>query len=297
MAYAIPADEATWLGDALSRAYDPDAVRAVFDEARTRFALVAEQRAAEPDSDGDAEEHTGIMVAFMLPAAIAQSLHDTFAQAIQDHPRRDAIKPLPVDKMHVTLAYLGDTTADEWSTRKARTLGRVVDDFAADQMPFPIRLGGVARFHNEGRTGHELDAVYVPVESEAIQGFRRALVDTLNARGLAVDTTFPDYKPHVTLAYIPPDMATPTVAVPGGEATVDALTVAIGGEHSAYPLSTEQNGNALEGTGRTAQADSLVDLAVALQRLGILPAADQQAQVIEQVRDLRAQVADALKAS
>lgn len=87
MAYTIPPAEAAWIGDALGRAYDPDAVRAVFEEARTRFEMPAAPVADVPplhedDADEPIETPTSDVLTD-LAAALLQRLGTLPALAAQ----------------------------------------------------------------------------------------------------------------------------------------------------------------------------------------------------------------------
>lgn len=152
-------------------------------------------------------EHTGAMVALMLPADTAKTLAVDGGEKPED--------------LHVTLAYLGDA-ADLEDTER---LADVVRGWAAATGPLTGEVSGIGRF-----TSGEDAVTYASVDLPDLPAARQRLVDLLTDAGFAPDATH-GFSPHVTLAYAAAD-------VDGEQVTLDfrEATLAIAGNQQAFPL-------------------------------------------------------------
>lgn len=170
--------------------------------------------------------NTGVMVAFMLPADLAEAI----ALDAADLP--EGSEPTPAGELHLTLLFLGEAEGDA-----PEILEEVVAAFAARRAPLSGRLNGFGRFTNIHREGEH--AFYATFDAAGLPAFRQDLVDTLGAVGIESPSEH-GFVPHITLAYLSADAPTPSVALPDVEITFTAITLAWGGRFTDYPLSGEK---------------------------------------------------------
>jgi hypothetical protein len=226
----LPTHLHTYAADALQRATTPDAVRAVFAEIRDAETHPTDCRCmvcgcGEPGNDhgmpypviipGDTENE-GCMVAFFLPASLSQQL------AIPGG--------MPQQDMHITLAMLAKDIT-ETPVNKARLLA-AVQQWATTQTPIQVDLDHLTRFDGDTETY----PVVVRSYTQALMDLRADLVAALDNAGIAIDTTYPDYKPHATLCYLPQGSPLPAVPEPNVHGNLSQVWVAYGDERYAYPL-------------------------------------------------------------
>lgn len=106
------------------------------------------------------------------------------------------------DDFHVTLAYGSfDTNGHDEDDRSVR-VQHVIDDIR-DLIPDEIRFDAIRRFQaSESSDGK--DVIYAQVAAGQLEELHDALLKALKERGIDLKGTFPEYKPHMTLAYIDP---------------------------------------------------------------------------------------------
>jgi 2'-5' RNA ligase len=160
-----------------------------------------ETKAAKPskDKDGDDDsgdpeedaEHTGIMVALIIPPGEAVDL-------ALDGPDAE-----PAEDLHITLAYLGDVATVEDPNRFTTTVLEVIHDIAVKYDLIEGQIGGYGRFY-----GADKDPVVLLYDAPELPEIRQAIVEGLAMQGLPVAKDH-GFTPHITLAYIPDGQDTP----------------------------------------------------------------------------------------
>lgn len=177
--------------------------------------------------DNDTKQvHIGVMVAFFLPSAIAQRL------ALTPDQLPAGSRVLPPEELHLTLAYLGDSS--ELGEAAHGALQEALGVWVQETSVLPVTgvISGIGRF-TPGE-GNDVTPVYASFDSPALAEWRLDLVDQLLAiTGPASDHGF---DPHITLAYIPADAPMPDIELMDDTITFDVLTLAWGDEHTAYLL-------------------------------------------------------------
>ena len=109
------------------------------------------------------------------------------------------------EDFHVTLAYGHfDTHGHDEDDRSVR-VQHVIDDIR-DLIPDEIHFDAIRRFPaSESSDGK--DVIYAQVAAGQLEELHDALLKALKERGIKLEGTFPEYKPHMTLAYIDPKEA------------------------------------------------------------------------------------------
>jgi 2'-5' RNA ligase len=192
-------------GDDEDRAF----IRSVFQDV---LADIVTMRADSNANTG----HTGVMLAFMLAPDDAKQL------AIPDGE--------PAEDLHVTLAFLGDSS--ELGDEQLAALKSDVSEFTKSAPIVTGKISGIGRFTSvpEG----EKTPVYASVDAPLLPEFRQGLVEAI-ADSCPANTEH-GYTPHCTLAYIDADEPMPVESVPALDLTFDSLCLAIGDERTFYPL-------------------------------------------------------------
>lgn len=111
-----------------------------------------------------------------------------------------------VEHKHVTMIYLGDDVPLETLSKTMEVAYRVV----ATTRPFTLRTNTVTCFPKNPKGA----PIICRVESEELHDLNDRMRSALEAAGISYDKKFPEYKPHVTLAYAPDtieDMPIPSV--------------------------------------------------------------------------------------
>lgn len=129
--------------------------------------------------DADAEEHTGVMVAFYPDPDQALNL----AVPGGEHP----------DDLHLTLAYLGQVGAELESADESLVVA-AVRRWAAAQAPVTGAINGMGVFDADP------PVTYACVDCPGLPAARQSLVETLDATGVRHAQEH-GYTPHMTLAY------------------------------------------------------------------------------------------------
>ncbi|MEU4513224.1 2'-5' RNA ligase family protein [Nonomuraea wenchangensis] len=161
-----------------------------------------------------ADAGSGVMVAFMLPAEVAEQL------AVPDG--------VPAGDLHVTLAYLGRDLDEQ----ALATVADVVAEVAAGSAPLSGTVGGIGVFP----PGEDGVPVYLPVDVPGLEVLRQRLVDRLAEAGVAPASDH-GYTPHVTLTYLPDGEVVVPEPVPAQQVAFGEVSVVRGGELlAALPL-------------------------------------------------------------
>ncbi len=99
-------------------------------------------------------------------------------------------------EMHITVVYLGSGVPVDQVMASAAVLHEVLKDTA----PFSCSVDHLEHFepskHSDGKY-----PVICPVTSPELHTLRSRLTQALTKAGVEFPNDFPDYKPHVTLAY------------------------------------------------------------------------------------------------
>lgn len=100
--------------------------------------------------------------------------------------------------LHVTLVYIGSNVAIDAIADAVKATYAVT----AKTRPFTVRATRVTSFpvNPDDQGGHPIIA---RIDSDELHGLRENLVEALDEAGVEFNNKFPEYKPHVTLAYAP----------------------------------------------------------------------------------------------
>ncbi|MGN0999680.1 MAG: XkdF-like putative serine protease domain-containing protein [Faecousia sp.] len=106
------------------------------------------------------------------------------------------------EDFHVTLAYgyfdQGGGDEDDVDVRVQSAIKDI-----RDLIPDEIHFDAIGRFSaSESSDGQ--DVIYAQVAAGQLEKAHDGLLKALKSHGIKLETTFPEYKPHMTLAYIDP---------------------------------------------------------------------------------------------
>lgn len=180
---------------------------------------------------GNQAGHTGAMVAFFLEPEDAQAL------AAQVGKLPAGSQAVPVEEMHVTLAYLGDVAELE---ADGKDQGRVLEGmmhFAQHSTLVRGRVNGLARFLQVNEDGTQ--ALVALVDSPMLDHWRGGLMEMLEYGCDMHPMKNHAFTPHITLAYLPADAPTPAVTPAEKELTFSKVALAWGGQVTAFELQGE----------------------------------------------------------
>lgn len=105
------------------------------------------------------------------------------------------------EDFHVTLAYGHfDAKGDEDDTDVR--VQHAIDDIR-DLIPDDIHFDATGRF-SASKSSDGKDVIYAQVAAGQLEKAHDGLLKALKEHGIKLETTFPEYKPHMTLAYIEP---------------------------------------------------------------------------------------------
>jgi 2'-5' RNA ligase len=170
-----------------------------------------------------APAHTGVMVA-LYPDPVA-------AKAIA--AQKGVTEP--IDRLHLTLAFLGDSTETALSTNKDKLIEAIKQWAAEKGRPLEGTMNGVGRFfHSED---DDTNAVYVSPDVPGLPELRQSLVAWIEQSGFDYAQNH-GFTPHITVAYVPLDAPTPPIRA---ETPIrfPQVTLAWGDERYDYPLGTK----------------------------------------------------------
>jgi len=166
----------------------------------------------------------GVMIAFFLPLNLARKL------ALKN-PNAE-----PAEDLHITVAYLGkrqDLSADDMSVAS-----QVASNISMKYSPLNGNLGGVGRF-TTNRSVEGSDVLYLSVDVPYLEEIYIDVVNQLRERGVPYKREH-GYTPHVTLAYMEPDIKTAlnrlSEPIP---ITLDTISLTVGSGNNRredYPL-------------------------------------------------------------
>jgi 2'-5' RNA ligase len=162
-------------------------------------------------------EHTGLMVALVVPPHIADSLAVDGGESPSD--------------LHVTLSYCKD--ADPDPIELARLITRL-DEEARASRPLRAKIGGSGRFLGSGGSDGK-EVVYASVDAPGLDPLRAAVCNALAHAGIEKSYDH-GYTPHITLKYVDPGEEVPLDLSPD-EFVFEYLILARGGEQIAFELS------------------------------------------------------------
>lgn len=156
-------------------------------------------------------EHEGAMVALPVPEAF----HLT-----QDLSFPEGSDVLPIDEMHVTLAFLGDVTDEKIDPEKLFT---VVEKFTKSQAPVIGSINGYGIFKETHLDDKE--CLWLSLDAPALPKLREDLLKVLIQGGFNPATNH-GFTPHITVAYYPKGYSIPPLDFEPISVMIPALRVA-----------------------------------------------------------------------
>jgi len=164
--------------------------------------------------------HTGVMIALYPDARAAKQI------------AASAGVTEPVDEMHLTLAFLGDSSETALATNKDKVVEAVKQWAIEKGMALKGTINGLGRFfHAED---DETNAVYVSPDVPGLPELRQSLVEWIERSGFDYAQNH-GFTPHITVAYVPLKAPTPDIRIETPVA-FNQVTLAWGDERFDFPL-------------------------------------------------------------
>jgi 2'-5' RNA ligase len=168
----------------------------------------------------DDSPYNGVMIALFPSAVTAQQIAAVAGVTV------------PVEELHVTLAYAGgvDMLTD------AQIAGAILaaKKVATYSEPLTGTINGLGRF-NASQSSDGKDVIYAVVDLPGLDEVRKWLGKCMGDYEIQPIKNH-GYTPHMTLAYIDTGTDSPISAMPTMPIRFDAISVAVGGRRVDYPL-------------------------------------------------------------
>lgn len=164
--------------------------------------------------------HTGVMVALYPDAAAVRAIAGQ--QGVTE----------PAEDLHLTLAFLGDSSESHLATNKDRLVQAIAEWAARHGQPLKGAINGLGRFFHSEDDG--TNAVYVAPDVPGLPEVRQSLVDWIERAGFDYSQNH-GFTPHITVAYVPEDAPTPAIRLET-PVSFDRVCLAWGDEKIEYPL-------------------------------------------------------------
>jgi 2'-5' RNA ligase len=196
--------------------------------------------------------NTGAMIALFVPTAVG-------AHFAQSDPNA-----LPLNELHITLAYLGK--AEDLSLRQVKEAHGLMRFISENHPPLTGHINGCGRFCNGDDDG---DPFFIIPDLAALPNLRQATIDGLRSRDIegAKDHGF---VPHITLTYLPHAECNPFDALEKTPISFGAISLVLGDDRYDYPL---------------AQGVPLLSKAALIEKIGARHTRDEAA-LIQKIHDL-----------
>lgn len=175
----------------------------------------AKQEASEPRGFA---EHNGFLVALWLQPGTAEQLAIPGGE--------------PAEALHVTLCYCGDL-ADVDDLTVARAISRI-ESLVSYRAPVEGQVAGYGRF-NASESSDALDVFYAAADIPGLEDLRHEIAWELQWAGLPPLQNH-GFTPHITLAYLDPELANPADKAPALSLRFSALTIMAGSRRIDIPL-------------------------------------------------------------
>lgn len=109
-----------------------------------------------------------------------------------------------LDDLHITLAYGYFTPRSDEEDATCRIQSAIAA--VQESIPDKIHFDAIDRFTATGSSDGK-DVIYARVAAGQLEEVNKNLLAALEKESIKLETTFPEYKPHMTLAYIDPSKA------------------------------------------------------------------------------------------
>jgi 2'-5' RNA ligase len=117
--------------------------------------------------------------------------------------------------VHVTVCYIGD-----FPIHLEHKLESVVRNVCTKIKPFKVKLGSPRKFINDKNQ----TIIHSPVKSKKLHNFHDILKYALLQNQIQVSNKFPEFKPHITIEYVPEnDVSRYKHLKPYGEWVIDSI--------------------------------------------------------------------------
>lgn len=177
----------------------------------------------------DEPQNRGAMIALMIPDATVKKIFKIYKQW------PDGSEPQMGPQMHVTLAYLGDVDS---ILDKYELVAQCVHDIAKECNGSIVgKINGLGRFFECDKEG--MNVIYANFDAPGLVDLQQKLCKKLEENGIEVMKNH-GFTPHITLAYVQKNAATPEGEFPVVECRVDHLTLAWADNHTNFAFGSDE---------------------------------------------------------
>lgn len=195
---------------------------ALYDDQKLAEPVAAEDLPAPTIMATKAAGHTGVMLALYPDVAAAHAI--TALPGVTQ----------PIDDIHLTLAFLGDTRETTLASKR-QNLIETLQQWAHDNgKPLSGTVNGMGRFYHA--EDDETNAVYVSPDVPGLPDLRQSLCAVLEIAGFDYSQDH-GFVPHLTVAYVSLEAPTPEMRI-DTPIRFDSLTLAWGEEQQRFLLGT-----------------------------------------------------------
>jgi DNA ligase D-like protein (predicted 3'-phosphoesterase) len=154
----------------------------------------------------EAKKHMSVGVFAVLPDSLAKQF-----PSLGEH---DDSKP------HITIAFIGEVPKRQYDL-----LINTVKGVLYDHGPFEVTIDERPSYFAATKHSDDCKVAKMGVSGKDLHKLHHKLIDALKMAGIEMDNHFPEYKPHVTLSYLPRGQEKYEGKVPHGSWTVKEVEI------------------------------------------------------------------------
>jgi 2'-5' RNA ligase len=121
---------------------------------------------------------------------------------------------------HVTVLFIGKVPKDKYAV-----IENIVKGVLKDLAPFELSLDDKVTYFKPSKHSDECKIAKMKVISKDLHKLHNSLKKALEDAGVEIDDHFPDYKPHVTLAYLDDPAAEYNAKIPKGRWVAESIEI------------------------------------------------------------------------
>lgn len=138
------------------------------------------------------------------------------------------------DDPHVTVLFIGAVP-----NGKRDILTKTVQEIVGGHPPLKMKIDDEVSYFDPSESSDGKRVAKLGVSAEGLEDLHKEIWEEVEAAGIKVEHSFPDFKPHITLDYIEPDESYAGEAPTGGGWTANAFELWGWGDPIELPFTAE----------------------------------------------------------